>query len=49
MRGTNCFTTVKGLEGSCDLPRELHRHYRHLFTQHPDTHRSLGTLAPGTS
>jgi anthranilate phosphoribosyltransferase len=22
MRGTECFTTVKGLEGSCDLPRE---------------------------
>jgi anthranilate phosphoribosyltransferase len=22
LRGTDCFTTVKGLEGSCDLPRE---------------------------
>jgi len=22
MRGNTCFTTVKGLEGSCDLPRE---------------------------
>ncbi len=22
MRGTDCFTTVKGLEGSCDLPRD---------------------------
>lgn len=31
LRGVNKYTFIKGLEGSCDLPRESHSHYRLIF------------------
>jgi len=41
MRGNTCFTTVKGLEGSCDLPREAPPLSVCL---HPTPHKTL--IAP---